>query len=262
MIKIVLTARDYAIIFAGAVVCTIIIMMLTPLLDYSNLQGLEGENFRISLRNDLLIPLVLGFPLFFLFCWKLRQLGVAKLQLEKLASTDSLTEVLNRRAFQNKVERRIARAGDKPFGLMVIDLDHFKSVNDTHGHDIGDRVLYDVARIIERELAPGAVFGRIGGEEFVLFLSDAHAEDALNLAENIRLAIARDTVMQEYLGWVLTVSIGVSVSSGNVHFADFYKEADLSLYEAKRRGRNRVIMAGTNVEDINERVIPAGIVAA
>jgi diguanylate cyclase len=262
MIKIVLTARDYAIIFGGAVLCTFVIMLLTPVLDYSNLQGLEGENFRISLRNDLLIPLVLGFPLFFLFCWKLRQLGVAKQQLEKLASTDSLTEVLNRRAFQGKTETRIARSGNKSFALMVIDLDHFKSVNDTHGHDIGDRVLFDVARSIERELTQDAVFGRIGGEEFVLFLSDARAEEALHLAENIRLAIARDTVTQGYLGWVLTVSIGVTVSTGNIHFADFYKEADLSLYEAKRRGRNRVVMAGTDADGMHERVVPAGIVAA
>lgn len=249
MITTRLNALDYAIIAASAVLSTVVITALTIAIDYSNLAGLGGEQLATNLRNDLLIPILLGLPNFTVVFWKIRQLAKARDQLEKLASTDSLTGTLNRRAFQTRAENLLAEAGSNGLAsaLLVIDIDHFKNVNDSFGHDIGDKALASVAAAIGGQLRHDEVFGRIGGEEFVVFMPRTTTPMAALMAERLRAAVQSSTFAQETLQRDLTVSIGVATCRGRTPFTELYKEADACLYQAKERGRNRVVL--TSMEE-------------
>ena len=128
------------------------------------------------------------------------------------------------------------------YSLVVLDLDLFKQVNDTRGHDSGDRVLKDAAALIADNLRDGDYLGRWGGEEFVVVLPDTSKEEALALAEKIRKAIA-GAVFEPDNPLSLTVSIGVGERHGDEDFASTFKRVDDALYSAKISGRNRCTLA-------------------
>jgi len=151
------------------------------------------------------------------------------------AETDPLTGVLNRRGFERRVPDRAAG------GILLLDLDHFKVVNDTYGHDAGDRVLVDVAETVQSVLRRSDVLARFGGEEFVVFLPAATATEAMAAAERIRAAIAAQVMAG---GQTVTASIGVAQARVSRPLADLLADADSATYAAKRGGRNRVARAG------------------
>lgn len=173
-------------------------------------------------------------------------LAMAKEQVElyhKTASrTDPLTGAFNRRAFTGVAERILARAsrdGSKT-SLLVFDLDHFKRINDTFGHPVGDEVLKLFCRIATTHLRPTDVFGRLGGEEFAALLAEADATVAHQTAERITTAFAQAGQAIAFAGLEATVSTGIAVSAdGTTSFADLLAAADRGLYRAKRAGRNR-----------------------
>ncbi len=160
------------------------------------------------------------------------------------AVIDSLTGMLNRKALQNRFEelRQQSEVSGAPIGMVVIDIDHFKRVNDTVGHAVGDAVLRDVAYIIRKDLRAFELAYRLGGEEFLILVPGANSTEALRLAEGVREAVAS----ARFAGGIeITISCGVSASvHGQVPgFAGLFESADAALYQAKRDGRNRADVA-------------------
>jgi two-component system, cell cycle response regulator len=160
------------------------------------------------------------------------------------ATHDFLTSLLNRSEILAALEREFSRSGreDKPATLVLADIDHFKRVNDTLGHAAGDEVLKEVARRLKCDLRPYDLVGRYGGEEFLLILPGCDLTIGARRAEEIRNLVAKDPIATEFGTAVATVSMGVTATtSGRDHtVADLLHEADLSMYAAKKNGRNRV----------------------
>ena len=158
-------------------------------------------------------------------------------ELERLARTDSLTQLANRHVLQDALEREAARRGDgrTQLALVLLDLDHFKEVNDGFGHPAGDRVLVEVARRLERTVRGGEVLARVGGEEFAWLLPSLSAEEAVSAADRARSAIAARPFGR---AGTLTMSAGVGLVPTPCDGDVLYRMADRALYEAKQRGRN------------------------
>ncbi len=193
----------------------------------------------VALFEMLVLALVLGFLL--VLAAKEQILD----QYRRAALLDPLTGVSNRRAFDAEVSRMLARArrNGTATALLLLDLDHFKAVNDRWGHLAGDRALKACTDAITAVLRDGDVLGRLGGEEFAVALSDCRTDQALRLAERIREAIAALAIREGLGDFRLTVSIGVA-SRRNVESLDqLMMEADAALYRAKAGGRDRVEQA-------------------
>jgi diguanylate cyclase (GGDEF)-like protein len=166
-----------------------------------------------------------------------------------MASFDPLTNLYNRRHFYNLAEIEFERAMryKHPLTLLMIDLDHFKLINDRYGHLIGDDMLQFVATLCKRNLRKIDIIGRYGGEEFIVLLPETGAEQALNLASRICGTI-RDSHMPSPKGPIaVTTSIGVGVlSSSNTSLESLIDKADHAMYMAKNKGRNQVYLAPSN----------------
>ncbi len=164
-------------------------------------------------------------------------------QLEQLASRDPLTGAMNARAYSAACDRFIltsARSGS-PFSVLFVDLDHFKAINDTYGHEAGDEVLRCVARVLEANVRASDLVGRIGGEEFSVFLPDTPLAGALEVAEVLRASIEGAHPRAGEVVLRVTASIGVAASSIEVPAMKLLqKRADEAMYAAKKAGRNRV----------------------
>jgi diguanylate cyclase (GGDEF)-like protein len=165
-------------------------------------------------------------------------------ELTSLANTDELTLALNRRAFMEEAARALARERrqERPCVLLMLDLDHFKQINDRFGHVLGDVVLKGFADRVRQRLRAGDVFGRYGGEEFIVLLPGADAEAAFALAEQLRTRVAEFPFSMDGEKTALTVSVGLAVDNGEGGIPELIEAADWALYRAKHRGRNRVVM--------------------
>lgn len=176
--------------------------------------------------------------------------GFAKLVVDQVglwseASCDMLTGAMTRRAFSDALRKSFAaRARTRgKASLVLFDLDHFKRINDTHGHSAGDAVLKAVARTVMRELRIEDSFGRIGGEEFAILVANADAEVAADVAERVRAAIERTTI-PGHPALRVTASFGIAeATDGVLDVEDLTSRADAQLYSAKSSGRNRVHVA-------------------
>ena len=162
--------------------------------------------------------------------------------LEQAALTDGLTGMQNRRYFDDALREYLHefRRIDRPVGLMILDLDHFKQVNDTHGHDVGDEVLRAVATCLRGMTRYHDVVARLGGEEFAVVTPNMDVELLARFAERIRKAIANLSIMSGNVRLKVTTSVGLAVWDHKESAEDFYRRADRQLYEAKKQGRNRV----------------------
>ncbi len=173
------------------------------------------------------------------------KLGETLEALRRLATRDQLTGLLNRREFERimtEEEERVRRFGHQ-LALVMVDIDHFKSVNDTHGHSAGDSVLREVARRVSGEVRTVDRAFRFGGEELALVLVQTDRAGALGLAQRVCLAVERDPILVSD-----TIAVNVTVSAGAAVMADDAKTvftllnaADKALYAAKARGRNRAL---------------------
>ena len=162
----------------------------------------------------------------------------------EMALYDSLTGLNNRRSLERRLPAMIetARARGAPLTMMVLDIDHFKRVNDTYGHDVGDRVLKGFGAELRDTVRSGDLICRLGGEEFVVVMPGADAAEAARIAERAR----RTTESREFLvdgaaaSVSITVSIGLAEWRENWNYAELYRRADRALYRSKSAGRNRV----------------------
>ena len=172
-----------------------------------------------------------------------RKLTLLEQQASQRAMTDVLTGLFNRRHFDDMIVAELHRAQREhaPFGIIMCDLDKFKSVNDTYGHDIGDVVLKRFAEVIGACLRKYDIATRYGGEEFVVLVPGAQAAELIAIAERIRKAIAQETFAPG--GFRITASFGLACYTDDDTPATLFKRADGALYEAKEGGRNRVVIA-------------------
>jgi diguanylate cyclase len=174
--------------------------------------------------------------------------------LRHLAQTDDLTGLNTRRWFFELAyqELRHTRRMGTPLGLWMLDLDHFKAVNDRFGHAAGDEVLKIVADLCRQELRVSDIIGRLGGEEFVIVLPDSNLEATCVTAERLRTRLAQFKFPAEFDGLSLTMTAGVTqLSPGEATLEPALLRADRALYTGKSRGRNIVVMAEhRSIEDI------------
>lgn len=174
------------------------------------------------------------------------------LELERLASRDALTGCLNRRAFFREFDRvwNAADGSPRPVACVMVDLDHFKRINDVHGHQLGDFVLQRTAELLREGRAESDTVCRYGGEEFCLLLPDMGIEQAASVADRIRRTIEAT----DFQGVPVTASIGVSVRElGAANANELIDQADKCLYVAKRHGRNRVVRFDVAAKQLTER---------
>lgn len=164
-------------------------------------------------------------------------------EIMHLAMTDSLTQVFNRHAFMQYAELTLARRGGQPLAFLMLDVDHFKRINDTYGHPAGDEVLRQVAGLLTSRLRRQDILGRYGGEEFCVVAPDTGPPGALILAESLREIMAAAPLRTERGALSITVSIGISLcpQGSDRPLKDILAEADQALYRAKQSGRNRVV---------------------
>lgn len=166
----------------------------------------------------------------------------------RLARTDYLTGLMNRRAFMERLEGELNRTfrADKPMGLVISDIDHFKLVNDSYGHIVGDKVLQAFGNLLSTSFRLYDFVGRYGGEEFIIALPGANAEETARIAERVRLSIENQHILVSDPGRAIkiTASFGISsfVPGEAVTVDELIKKADEALYMAKRGGRNRVVI--------------------
>ncbi|MSM40471.1 MAG: diguanylate cyclase [Geobacter sp.] len=205
-----------------------------------------GTNKKLVIAAAVLtITLLVGIVYF--LTWRLViKLDDAQKQLKKLASTDELTGLKNRRQIMQRLGEEFERSTrlDEPLCIIILDIDHFKRVNDTFGHPCGDQVLKQVALRISDSLRRYDSVGRIGGEEFMIVMPGAFLEDARTLAERQLHTIRNESFSDGQNTFSLTVSAGVSMlTASDKHVTTLIKRADNALYAAKQNGRDQVMVA-------------------
>ena len=178
----------------------------------------------------------------------------SQLRFMKLSSIDSLTGILNHQHFMGEAERalRVLEKKHAHACFVSIDLDHFKHVNDTHGHAMGDAVLRRTVAVCQQQLRATDLFGRLGGEEFGILMVDCTMTQGIAIADRIRVALESSPVTED--GHVVTFSASVGLActhAAGYELSRLCREADAALYRAKRAGRNRVI-AGAEDGDLAE----------
>jgi two-component system cell cycle response regulator len=164
-------------------------------------------------------------------------------RLEELATTDGLTGLLNKRALTDMGHQKLKSAArfGRPLSLLVCDIDHFKKVNDTHGHDVGDLVIKGFADVLKRVKRDTDAVGRFGGEEFVVVSEETDERGATQLAERIRSELAATVFPTELGPLSVTCSVGVApFPAAGQTWEALFKATDDALYASKRGGRNRV----------------------
>lgn len=164
-------------------------------------------------------------------------------EIYRLMTVDGLTQVYNRRYFDEALEREVNRARryDRILSLIAFDIDHFKRVNDTHGHLVGDHLLRSIAAAVKPRLRREDIFARTGGEEFAVLLPEIPIDGARTTAEKIRSIVQASPLTYEHAVISCTVSLGLAMLRDEDAAAEeLYKRADSCLYEAKQAGRNRI----------------------
>ena len=192
----------------------------------------------LSLLAIPLAQVCISFGLILMVMWRYAE------RLRQLSTLDPLTGALNRAGLEiqgRRVAQRTLRGG-RSLAVMMIDADHFKQINDTYGHPVGDEVLRHLARLLKTELRPHDLLARYGGEEFVLVLDGLNLHDALKVADRVRRRIEEELVGIEQISVRYTASVGVASSDQHGHdLIRLISAGDAAMYTAKRAGRNRVV---------------------
>jgi len=237
----------------GALVATVIMILIAV--------PLFGDTFQVTMFvNGVVGCYTIGSPVSY-YCMKQtekykaalnreeelhKQLQDVHCQLKTRARLDMMTGLLNRESFLTELESQKERDLDGTSSVILLDVDHFKQVNDTWGHQAGDQALKLIARTIIDTVGPTTLAGRIGGEEFAIFLANDDGSEAVALAEAVRIAVEHIEFCPIFNQQIaLSISIGVACAANTVLTADSFKRADSMLYEAKADGRNCVCVYTT-----------------
>jgi diguanylate cyclase (GGDEF)-like protein len=215
-------------------------LALAHLIDRLLFRHLEEEARLMGEAETMLLSLGLFTPLCFFMFVQIAHLQAANRHLAMLAATDALTGCLNKGGFTALVADWIDRSSQFQGALLVADVDHFKHINDGYGHDQGDIALKLIADALRASIRSGDLLGRIGGEEFAVFLPDADAQSAIDIAERMRSGVTRSGFAPGGIFHRLTISVGCAAFGGPVSYTELFKQADERLYDAKRAGRDRI----------------------
>ncbi|THK35028.1 GGDEF domain-containing protein [Ensifer sp. MPMI2T] len=225
----------------GTVGCTAFAMLIT----YYCTARFGAEVMETTLSLAFYIPLLLGVPLFAVIGVKMQQLALANRLLVQASRYDGMTGCLNRGAFTADVIDFFAKQNLTPppiSALLILDADHFKKINDCHGHLAGDAALVAIAAVLRGAVGEAGVVGRLGGEEFGVFVRSTDAAAISALAERIRLDVAEGRVGKGGCAYAVTVSIGTALFTYPAVYEEIFKIADDQLYLAKGAGRNCIRM--------------------
>jgi len=207
-----------------------------------HVKGLTKYGDEIHVHFSPNVVEIEGEKFIFAFIRDVTELIVLQEKLRYQSVTDELTGVFNRRAFMQMSQKTFihSQRHNEPFTLLLFDIDHFKRVNDTHGHHVGDKVIQEFAAYINNIIRADDIFGRVGGEEFYLALPKTGLNEALVIAERLRFGIEHLSICVDELILEITTSIGVAVIIENDDFDSIQKRSDDALYKAKKAGRNQV----------------------
>lgn len=237
------TARVYAATLAGTLLCVGVALFF----DSFNWAAMPADVRVRAILLDIFLPTLLATPLIWLFMRKLQDQALANDRLTIFASTDPLTKVLNRSALLAIIERRLGGATDDGMpargALLILDADNFKSINDSYGHDQGDVALKLITGAVKSVLRQSDVVGRIGGEEFLVYLPAATRFTADAVGERLRHAVSVAPFSPNGKPHKLSVSLGGAVFDRPLPLSDLLRVADQQLYVAKQNGRNRVAIS-------------------
>jgi diguanylate cyclase (GGDEF)-like protein len=212
----------------------------TSEIDLTTHSAFKSSQLASSMQTEnAIFAIMIGLALFARYSVTLVQ------QLRRLAETDPLTGLLNRRAFEARVQALRAASAPLPTGLIICDIDHFKRVNDRHGHEVGDRTLKAFARLLERETPQTALCARLGGEEFCILVAGLDDEAIRLQAIHLRSAVERLHVATSTGSLRLTASFGYCELAPGDDLASALAEVDAAVYQAKSDGRNLVRRAGS-----------------
>lgn len=225
----------------ASVTVTFMILLFTP-----------QPNFLQGMCVAIGLPLLVVPPLGYSHHKLIFELETSRRKIEELSRTDGLTGLMNRRHFFEKVGENMAlvKRYGYPVSFLLIDLDHFKSVNDRFGHQTGDEVLKFIAASLSKGKRSTDILARYGGEEFVILMPHTGGEKALSLCERLRRKLADDQANSG--GKIPPVTISIGAACSDQHGYDFdrlLKKADRALYQAKAKGRDTVVFSGSEPAD-------------
>ncbi len=217
---------------------------VVQLLIVSYYANFEPERLRFEMIISGAITVAAASPTIWYFQRQHKRLAALSRELVYLSTTDQMTGLLNRPSFLKEVERLVGSlpAGRAAGAFAYIDADHFKQINDRYGHAVGDDTIRYIARHIRDAARPNDLCGRLGGEEFAMFLAGETNAGAGNIADQLRKRIAQQVAFSDLEVREVSVSIGVAAHRPGQSAADVIKEADRNLYAAKNLGRNSVVV--------------------
>jgi diguanylate cyclase len=228
-------------------IATVVAVDSSPLFD-----GQWRLGGKSPLRN-VFLPAIAAPPILYYLFRKLPQLAILCDQLMVIASTDGLTSCMTRAAFTAMIDASLDRVAEeearRPGALLMIDVDHFKFVNDRYGHAHGDTALRIIAAAMRASLRDVDLVGRMGGEEFGVFTPGLPPEGVSMVAERMRAAVKAAQFYPDGIRCQLSISVGAATFSSETSFNELYKLADGRLYYAKRNGRDRVELASISSKE-------------
>src|SRR5882724_489285 len=236
--------RAWYLLFGGIIVLILVLMLraIVSLVSFDELAQLQN-NVPIHPVQIAIYITVMGTALLGTIGFVLMVKERGDREIMRLAMTDSLTQIPNRRALMEYAERALARRSNAPLVILMIDVDHFKEINDTHGHQMGDEVLHKIAEVLTARLRRHDFLGRYGGEEFCVIAPDTAPEGGLLLAKTLCASIAATSFHTAGGELSVSVSVGVACCPANASrkLDEVLAEADDALYAAKQAGRNKVV---------------------
>jgi diguanylate cyclase (GGDEF)-like protein len=225
---------------------TLISIVVSVLITYLFASNIQGVSISASMIIALIVPSVVAPLTSWVLIGQFEKINAMEQTMRELATYDSQTGLLTRQAFYHDAESylNIIKRNPDYFSVMMLDIDHFKVVNDTYGHHIGDFVLERFGTFFLEHLRNSDIVGRLGGEEFAVILPHTLSEDAQFLAEAIRADLENLTITKDSVSLSVTASIGISHYTQNVSsdINRILKDADIALYRAKQTGRNRTVL--------------------
>tara|TARA_R110000772_G_scaffold93828_2_gene191511 strand:- start:178 stop:906 length:729 start_codon:yes stop_codon:yes gene_type:complete len=226
-----------------AVTVTSLAIIISMGLDWFSNADRTPAALRHSLLMSFIIPAVIApLALIYVIRQNLRHLHLL-LKVQNLANSDDLTGLANRRSFTHQLVERLALADNGLTGLILVDIDWFKHVNDNHGHEAGDEVLCHIARTLEHAAPADAVVARLGGEEFTILCDVASTDELSRIAESLRRATEATRLLYRGKAIHVTISLGLTLARPDDTLSSLLSRADNALYEAKNHGRNRFALA-------------------
>jgi len=232
--------RNWASVAAWTVFGTAGCVLIAVTFNAMFFNDLGHTALRRSLVSAVVLPIVLGVPLFYYLSMRVQKMAILNRYLGLVARTNSLTSCLNRGAFTTGVTQELLRTtADAKGALLMIDADNFKAINDRFGHESGDEALVLIARAIHVALRPGDVLGRMGGEEFGVYLPGVDLQQADEIAERLCRSVHKVVFKPRGATHTLSISVGGIAFTGSEAFSELFRRADEQLYAAKQSGRNR-----------------------